>query len=73
MLFASVKNCNDFFKTRPPMVIFLVSLVLMMVATFCLTFYVKYTDKIANTDVKQVSERLLELHHLTSICRIGLL
>ncbi|XP_044260839.1 uncharacterized protein LOC123008874 [Tribolium madens] len=43
----------DFFKTRPPVAIFFISLVFMTVTTFTLSLYIKYTNNILNTDLAQ--------------------
>lgn len=53
MLENSFKNCIHFFKTRPPAVVFLSCLFVIMITTFTFTYYVGYSDKIVNSDAMQ--------------------
>ncbi|KYB26970.1 hypothetical protein TcasGA2_TC033409 [Tribolium castaneum] len=61
----TLKNCNDFFKTRPPAVIFFISLVVITITTFTLSLYIRYANNVLNTDLEQNWKSLTQ--HLNNL------
>jgi len=64
------QNLCSFFYSKPPLCVFLLSLLSFSIITFSLSIYVQHNDRVANIDVLDWNRLLLEMSELKyCLCR----